>query len=98
MVVTAALVVAGGASCLAVVNNNVRSPDAMSGGQSVVYKTESASEFKTNKWETAKTTAFAATRATLPSCGMPTILSSVANMRAVPVPSLTQCGKGLAEV
>lgn len=57
MVVTAALVVAGGASCLAVVNNNVRSPDAMSGGQSVVYKTESASELKSNKWEIAKTTA-----------------------------------------
>ena len=59
MVVTAALVIAGGASSL--VNNNVRSPDAMSGGQSVVYKTESASELKSNKWETAETTAFAAT-------------------------------------
>jgi hypothetical protein len=41
-------------------NNNVRSPDAMSGGQSVVYKTESASELKSNRWETAET-AFAAT-------------------------------------
>ena len=61
MVVTAALVVAGGASCLSLLNNNVRSPDAMSGGQSVVYKTESASELKSNKWETAETTAFAAT-------------------------------------
>jgi len=60
MVVTAALVVAGGASCLSLRNNNVRSPDAMSGGQSVVYKTESASELKSNRWETAET-AFAAT-------------------------------------
>jgi len=59
MVVT--LVVAGGASCLSLLNNNVRSPDAMSGGQSVVYKTEPASEFKSNKWETVETTAFAAT-------------------------------------
>src|SRR6516225_10051211 len=42
MVVTAALVVAGGASCLSLLNNNVNSPDTMSGGQSVVYKTESA--------------------------------------------------------
>ena len=58
MVVTAALVVAGGASCLSLVNNNVRSSDAMSGGQSVVYKTESASELKSNKWETVETTAF----------------------------------------
>jgi hypothetical protein len=54
-------VVAGGASCLSLVNNNVRSPDAMSGGQSVVYKMESTSELKPNKWETAETTAFAAT-------------------------------------
>jgi hypothetical protein len=61
MVVTAALVVAGGASCLSLRNNNVRSPDAMSGGQSVVYKTESASELKSNRWETAAETAFAAT-------------------------------------
>jgi hypothetical protein len=60
MVVTAALV-AGGASCLSLVNNNVRSPDAMSGGQSVVYKTESASELNSNKSETAETRAFAAT-------------------------------------
>ena len=60
MVVTAALVVAGGASCLSLVNNNVRSSDAMSGGQSVVYKTESESELKSNKWETAET-AFAMT-------------------------------------
>jgi hypothetical protein len=60
MVVTAALVVAGRASRLSLVNNNVRSSDAMSGGQSVVYKTESASELKSNKWETAETTAFAA--------------------------------------
>ena len=60
MVVTAALVVAGGASCLSL-RNNVRSPDAMSGGQSVVYKTESASELKSNRWETAAETAFAAT-------------------------------------
>ena len=61
MVVTAALVVAGGASCLSLLNNNVRSPDAMSGGQSVVYKTESVSELKSNEWETVETTAFAAT-------------------------------------
>ena len=60
MVVTAALVIAGGASRLSLVNNNVRSPDATSGGQSVVYK-RSASELKSNKWETAETTAFAAT-------------------------------------
>src|SRR5258708_33328953 len=60
MVVTGALVGAGGAACLSLRNNNVRSPDAMSGGQSVVYKTESASELKSNKWETAET-AFAAT-------------------------------------
>ena len=60
MAVTAALVVAGGASCLSLRNNNVRSPEAMSGGQSVVYKTESAAELKSNKWETAET-AFAAT-------------------------------------
>src|SRR6516162_5770149 len=60
MVVTAALVVAGGASCLSLVNNNVRSPDAVS-GQSVVYKTEAASELESNKWETVETTAFAAT-------------------------------------
>lgn len=60
MVVTAALVVAGGASCLSLLNNNVDSPDTMSGGQSVVYRTESASELKSNKWETAET-AFAAT-------------------------------------
>jgi len=60
MAVTAALVVAGGASCLSLLNSNVRSPDAMSGGQSVVYKMESASELKSNKWETAET-AFAAT-------------------------------------
>jgi hypothetical protein len=61
MVVTAALVVAaGGASCLSLLNNNVDSPDTMSGGQSVVYKTESASELKSNKWETGET-AFAAT-------------------------------------
>jgi len=61
MVVTAALVVAaGGASCLSLLNNNVNSPDTMSGGQSVVYKTESASELKSNKWETGET-AFAAT-------------------------------------
>src|SRR5215469_12123061 len=53
MVVTAALVVAGGTSYLSLLNNNVSSPDAMSGGQSVVYKTESVSEFET--------TAFAAT-------------------------------------
>src|ERR1700747_120045 len=56
MGVTAALVVAGGASCLSLLNSNVGSPDAMSGGQSVVYKMESASELK----ETAET-AFAAT-------------------------------------
>src|SRR6516225_8357099 len=61
MVVTAALVVAGGASCLSLLNNNVRSPDAMSGGQSVVYKTESVSDLKSNEWETVETTAFAAT-------------------------------------
>src|SRR5215468_1205520 len=60
MVVTAALVVAGGASCLSLLNNNVDSPDTMSGGQSVVYRTESASELKSNKWETGET-AFAAT-------------------------------------
>jgi hypothetical protein len=60
MGVTAALVVAGGASCLSLLNSNVGSPDAMSGGQSVVYKMESASESKSNKWETAET-AFAAT-------------------------------------
>src|ERR1700757_3429817 len=60
MGVTAALVVAGGASCLSLLNSNVGSPDAMSGGQSVVYKMESASELKSNKWETAET-AFAAT-------------------------------------
>ena len=59
MVVTAALVVVGGASCLSL-RNNVRSPVAMSGGQSVVYKSESASELKSNKWETAET-AFVAT-------------------------------------
>ena len=59
MVVTAALVVAGGASCLSLLNDNVKSPEAISGGQSVVYKTESASELKSNKWETAET-AFAA--------------------------------------
>ena len=59
MGVTAALVVAGGASCLSLLNSNVGSPDAMSGGQSVVYKMESASELKSNK-ETAET-AFAAT-------------------------------------
>jgi hypothetical protein len=40
-------------------NNNVNSPDTMSGGQSVVYKTEPASELKSNKWETGET-AFAA--------------------------------------
>jgi hypothetical protein len=55
MAVTAALVVAGGASCLSLLNSNVRSPDAMSGGQSVVYKMESASELKSNKGETAET-------------------------------------------
>ena len=55
MVVTAALVVAGGASCLSLLNNNVKSPEAIGGGQSVVYKTESASELKSNKWETAET-------------------------------------------
>src|SRR5260370_11269402 len=60
MVVTAALVVAGGASCLSLRNNGVSSREAMSGGQSVVYKRESASELKSNKWETAET-AFAAT-------------------------------------
>src|SRR5215470_12061878 len=60
MAVTAALVVAGGASCLSLLNSNVRSPDAMSGGQSVIYKMESASELKSNKWETAETV-FAAT-------------------------------------
>src|SRR4051812_13633358 len=54
MVVTAALVVAGGGSCLSL-RNNIRSPGAMSGGQSVVYKSESASELKSNKWETAET-------------------------------------------
>ena len=59
MVVTAALVVAGGASCLSLLNNSVKSPEAIGGGQSVVYKTESASELKSNKWETAET-AFAA--------------------------------------
>ena len=59
MVVTAALVVAGGASCLSLLNNNVKSPEAIGGGQTVVYKTESASELKSNKWETAET-AFAA--------------------------------------
>ena len=59
MVVTAALVVAGGASCLSLLNNNVKSPEAIGGGQSVVYKTESASELKSNRWETAET-AFAA--------------------------------------
>src|SRR5262245_19536804 len=53
MAVTAALVVAGGTSCLSLLNSNVRSPDAMSGGQSVVYK--SASELKSNKGETAET-------------------------------------------
>src|SRR2546423_7337468 len=61
VVITAALVVAGGTSCLSsLLNNNVNSPDTMSGGQSVVYKTESASELKSNRWETAET-AFAAT-------------------------------------
>jgi len=59
MVVTAALVMAGGASSLSLLNNNVNSPDTMSGGQSVVYKTEPASELKSNKWETGET-AFAA--------------------------------------
>jgi hypothetical protein len=58
MVVTAALVVAGGASCLSFVHNNVKSPDAMSGGQSVVYKTESAFESKSK--EPVETAAFAA--------------------------------------
>jgi hypothetical protein len=55
IVVTAALVVAGGASCLSLLNQSVRSPEAVSGGQSVVYKTETASELKSNKWETAET-------------------------------------------
>src|SRR5215475_2904465 len=55
MGVTAALVVVGGASCLSLLNSNVGSPDAVSGGESVVYKTESASELKSNKWETAET-------------------------------------------
>jgi hypothetical protein len=55
MAVTAALVVAGGTSCLSWLNSNVRWPDAMSGGQSVVYKMESASELKSNKGETAET-------------------------------------------
>ena len=61
MVVTAALAVAGGGSYQSLVNNNVRSPDAISRGQSVVYKTESASELKSNKWETVETASFAAT-------------------------------------
>ena len=61
MVVTAALVVAGGASYLPSVNNNAKSPDAMSAGQSVIYKTESTSELKSNKSETVETVAFAAT-------------------------------------
>src|SRR5262249_905069 len=60
MGVTAALVVAGGASCLSLLNSNVGLPDPMSGGQSVVYKMESGSELKSNKWESAETT-FAAT-------------------------------------
>jgi hypothetical protein len=58
-VVTAALLVACGASCLSLFNDSARAPVAPRGGQSVVYKTESASELKSNKWETAES-AFAA--------------------------------------
>jgi hypothetical protein len=54
-VVTAALLVACGASCLSLFNDSARAPVAPRGGESVVYKTESASELKSNKWETAET-------------------------------------------
>ena len=58
-VVTAALVVAGATSCLSVLNTNFGAQNARGEGKSVIYKTESASKSKSNKWETAET-AFAA--------------------------------------
>src|ERR1700704_3602100 len=55
MVVTAALVVAGGVSGVSLLNDKFSGLDAAPGGQSIAYKTESASESKSNKWETAET-------------------------------------------
>src|SRR5262245_34996019 len=54
-VVTTALVVAGGASCLSLLNDNLSARAPIDEGQSVAYKTQSASETKSNKWETAET-------------------------------------------
>jgi hypothetical protein len=54
-VVTGALVVAGGISCVSLLNDKFSTSGVTPGGQSVVYKTESASESKSNKWETAET-------------------------------------------
>jgi hypothetical protein len=54
-VVTTALVVAGGASCLSLLNDNLSARAPMDEGQSVAYKTQSASETKSNRWETAET-------------------------------------------
>src|SRR5262245_10349154 len=54
-VVTAALVVAGAASCLSVLNTDLGRQKTSDEGQSVIYKTVSASETKSNKWETAET-------------------------------------------
>src|SRR5262245_63873205 len=54
-VVTAALVVAGGFSCVSLLNDKFSANDVTPGGQSIAYKTESASETKSNKWETAET-------------------------------------------
>src|SRR5262245_28027574 len=54
-VVTGALVVASGVSCLSLLNDKFNVLGASPGGQSIVYKTESASESKSDKWETAAT-------------------------------------------
>jgi hypothetical protein len=54
-VVTSALVVASGVSCLSLLNDKFNVLDTAPGGQSIAYKTESASESKSNKWETAET-------------------------------------------
>jgi hypothetical protein len=54
-IVTAALVVAGGFSCMSVLDNKFSAKDVTPGGQSIVVKTESATESKSNKWETAET-------------------------------------------
>ncbi len=64
-VVTTALVVAGSASCLSLLNDNLSARTPADEGQSVIDKTQSVFETKSNKWETAETAYAALDRSNL---------------------------------